>query len=479
MEEIQSITLSELNNQIELVVNAAFKDKTYWIVAEVSGHKFYSNNDRHYFTLVEKMPDSQTEVAKLRAVSWQKGSRRIAEFEKTTGQKFTNGIQVLIKVEVVYHVIHELSLNLLDIDPSFTIGNLAKQRSKTLEDLTANNPDAIQLINGEYITTNKKLAHGQVIQQIALITSSNSLGYTDFMNTIRTNRFHYSFSIDNYFSTVQGVDAEASLIDSLVKVFNSGKRYDAVVIVRGGGAKTDFLVFDTYRVARAVARFPIPIITGIGHHEDISVVDLMAHTHTNAPTKAAEFIVAHNKAFEDEVIAAQKAIIIKSQQVISKHFQTVNAINNSVLNKSRNLLNRHKDNLSIFNRIVVNNTKSILFNQQSAISAIAHKMITRPQIITGNNLNNLRNISSNLLVFSRKLLKSERGYVGHFESVVNLMQPVNILKKGFAILYYNGNVISGAQGLKEGDILDVKLIDAHLKTEIKSNHSNDGQQFNL
>src|SRR5690606_8737730 len=180
-----------------------------------------------------------------------------------------------------------------------SLGNLERLRKETLRRLLQENPDHVALVDDQYITRNKQLRLNCVIQRIALIGSPRSEGYTDFVHTIDHNQFGYRFAIDYYYSAVQGVSAEQELVSTLIKVYEKSKDvpYDCVVITRGGGAKTDFLVFDTYALSRVVARFPIPIITGIGHHKDVSIVDMMAHTLTKTPTKAAEFILAHNRAF--------------------------------------------------------------------------------------------------------------------------------------------------------------------------------------
>ena len=408
-------------------------------------------------------------------------------------------------------------------NPAYTIGNLAKLRQETLERLLRENADSINLVDGQYITTNKRAEHKIVIQKIALIASSNSLGYSDFTNTIKTNRFGYSFAIDNYFSTVQGIEAERELVKALVQIFNSGKKYDVVVLIRGGGGKTDFLVFDTYNLSRAVAKFPTPIITGIGHHEDVSIVDLMAHTHTNAPTKAAEFIISHNKAFEDSVLQVQQSIVIKSQQVFSKHFQLLSSINSTVVNKARNLIAAFKEGLASFNTAVVNSTKTILFDNKSSLLNIANQIIAKPKIMTSNKIKDLVNISANLQVNTQKYLVSvnsnllnlskqivpqaqkitsnkmndlgnltgnlemnsrkyfvnKGGYLRHYESVVRLMSPVNILKKGFAIVYFEDKIVSNAEKISEGSEIEVRLSNTQLTAKVKSKKQNDGTEFNL
>ena len=263
MNEIKHIKLSELTKKIADIINQSFGTASHWIVAEISSHKFYENQDRHYFEFIEKVEGANDPIAKVRGVSWFGGSQNIKVFEKETGQKFTNGVQVLVNVKVEFHQAYGFSLVLIDIDQSFILGNLEKQRRNTLLRLVAENPDSIQKVGEEYVTKNKKVKLPVVIQKIAIIGSPNSEGYTDFTHTVNNNQFNYKFSIDIYQSSVQGAASEKELINKLIAIFNSGIKYDCAVIIRGGGSKTDFIVFDSYGLSRAIARFPIPVIAGI------------------------------------------------------------------------------------------------------------------------------------------------------------------------------------------------------------------------
>ncbi len=164
MEEINYIKLSELSRKIEQVFKQTFSNEFYWIVAEISGHKFYPDTDRHYFDLVEKTIGSEVEVAKFKSKSWSEGSTNIANFEAQTGQTFQSGIQVLIKVKVEYHSLYGLSLTLIDIDSTFTLGNIEKQRRATLQKLVNDNSEFIKFIDGEYIKRNKQLELLLIIQ---------------------------------------------------------------------------------------------------------------------------------------------------------------------------------------------------------------------------------------------------------------------------------------------------------------------------
>lgn len=253
---IPHIKLSELNRQVAAVIDRHLSAQVFWVVADVTNHSFKEKSNYHYFDLVEKSVYSADLVAKIAGKAWGSGSQKIAAFERVTGQRFTNNIHVLVRVKVVFHVVYGLSLEVQDIDPSFTLGMLEQQRQATLALLLKNNPAFIRLEGERYTTHNSALPLPAVIQRIAVVSSRTSAGNQDFRHTLEHNRFGYHFIIDDYHTMVQN-EANADLfLDSLVSVFTSGNPYDVVVINRGGGAQTDFLLFDNYQVGLAVAKFP-------------------------------------------------------------------------------------------------------------------------------------------------------------------------------------------------------------------------------
>ena len=476
MNEIKHIKLSELTKKIGDVINQSFGTVSHWIVAEISSHKLYENQDRHYFEFIEKIEGTNDPIAKIRGVSWFEGSQNIKVFEKATGQKFTNGVEVLVNVKVEFHSAYGFSLILIDIDQSFTLGNLEKQRRQTLLRLVAENSDSIQKVGEEYVTKNKKIKLPVVIQKIAIIGSPNSEGYTDFIHTIDNNLFKYKFSIDIYQSSVQGTASEKELINKLIAIFNSGIKYDCVVIIRGGGSKTDFIVFDSYGLSRAIARFPIPVIAGIGHHKDVSIVDLMANTSIKTPTKAAEFIISHNRNFEDAIIILQKTVIIKSQQLLSHALHGINSANIVMINKSRTIISYYKDQLNDFNQIIVNKTKTILYIRQTNLVSLLNQLLSKPKIITANKQSDLNNLLANLKIFSKKYLVNKQGYLGHYASVIKLVSPEKTLKRGFAIISHKGAILKDAESISPGTDLKIIMQDYNINTKVISKTKSNGTE---
>lgn len=240
METHRHIKLSELTNELGKIIKSHFESRFFWVLAEITNHKFYPNQDRHYLELVEKSERHSEPMAKIRAVAWQEGTQKIFDFENATGQVFQNGLQVLLQVKVEYHSAFGLSLVILNIDPFFTLGMLEMQKRETLNRLVQLNPGLIVRQGEEYLTRNKRIPFLPVIQKIAVLASPNSDGYKDFIHTLQVNQENYKFDLDIYQTSVQGLEAGPEIVRKLVAIFESQKNYHAVVIIREEVVKQTF-----------------------------------------------------------------------------------------------------------------------------------------------------------------------------------------------------------------------------------------------
>lgn len=466
METAKHIKLSELTSIISDTIRAQFSTVKYWVIADVTSHSYKADKKYHNFDLVEKDTNSNNIIAKIAGKAWGSGSLHISNFEKNTGQKFTNNINVLVQVSVEYHPLYGLSAVVLDVDTNFTMGVLEQKRNETLQRLVSEN-EFIDKEGDVYQTTNSRLKLGTVIQRIALLSSVNSAGSEDFRHTLEVNNFGYKFFVDNYYTFVQGENNSKLFLKKLIEIYNSKIEYDAIVITRGGGAQTDFLIFDDYHIGRAVAKFPIPIITGIGHQKNISIVDLMAHTQTKTPTKAAEFIIAYNRSFEQSILSFQKSIVIRSQQLFLANFQMLGSLNSTIVNTTRDILTRKKDEIVAINQITINSSKSIIFNHRRNLVHTSSQILSKPKIILYNRINDIKNTISNLKTFSSQYQKNKKGYLGHYVSIIRMMAPENILKKGYAIVKVNNKITSNPRDIKIGSDIDIMLSDTIIKTTVK------------
>ena len=456
------LRLSEFTAEIQRTITHRFAGQKFWVMADVTSHLYKADKRNHFFELVEKDPGSGSLLAKIQAKAWGTGSDSIDRFEKVTGQQFTSNIRVLMCLEVQYHPQFGLQANLLEVDVNFTLGALEIQRRQTLEKLVANNPEVVWKVGDKYYTRNNQLQLPLVVQRIAVIASRTSAGAEDLRHTLASNSHGYRFVVDEYHAPVQGDQFAREIVKQLIAIHQSQKAYDVVVITRGGGAQTDFLIFENYDLARAIARFPLPVITGIGHLRNESIADWMAHSAVKTPTKAAEFILAHNRAFEEKVMNHQHTIIIRSQQRFAKNAEQLAHAYGKMITQTNRLLSAKKDEMNRVNRVVTGNSAAIVLHRRQALVSVTTSLLSRPKTIIGNQQNNLRNVIANLKTFNAQYLKNQKGYVTHFDKVVRLMSPMDTLRRGFAIVKHKNRIYTPQTAVSPGEEIEIILSEKKL-----------------
>ena len=279
---MEALTLYELNNLVRGSLERALPDE-YWVQAELSEVR-EAYNGHCYLEFVQKGNNGRDLVAKARGVVWA-GTYRLLKplFERETGRPLSAGMKVLVRVSVTFHELYGYSLSVTDIDPAYTLGDLARLRREILARLEA---DGI-------LNDNKELPLPLLANRIAVISSATAAGYGDFCNQLLRNDYRLRFTLRLFPAVMQGERVEESVLAALDAIMAERDEWDAVVIIRGGGATSDLSGFDTYLLAAACAQFPLPVITGIGHERDDTVLDLVAHTRVKTPTAAAAFLIQH------------------------------------------------------------------------------------------------------------------------------------------------------------------------------------------
>ena len=274
---MKQYSLSELCAEIQEVVENDLLER-YWVRAEIAS---LSARGHCYIELVEKA-ENNTLAAKVRATCWNNVySLLSAYFIQETGQALRVGMQVLVEVSVGFHPVYGLSLNIWNIDPTYTQGDLAKQRQATIRRLTEDGVMELQ----------QSLEIPTLVRKVAVISAADAAGYGDFCDQLKNNRFGFRFELSLFAATMQGDHAPRSIIQALGKIASEEEKWDIVVIIRGGGATTDLGCFDDYELASHCAQFPLPILSGIGHTRDMSIVDMVTHTSVKTPTAAAEWLI--------------------------------------------------------------------------------------------------------------------------------------------------------------------------------------------
>ena len=275
-----ALSLYELNNLVKQAVRCNLSDN-YWVQAELSDVR--SNYSGHcYLEFVQKDVKGNSLIAKARGTIWNNIYKMLKPyFEQETGQLFASGIKVLVKVSVEFHELYGFSLTVMDIDPTYTVGDMMRRRREILR----------RLAEEGVLDMNKELNMSGVPQRIAVISSATAAGYGDFCNQLMNNPYGFVFYPKLFPAIMQGDRVEESVIEALNRIYEEMEQWDAVVIIRGGGATSDLSGFDSYNLAVNCAQFPLPIITGIGHERDDTVIDSVAHTRVKTPTAAAEYLI--------------------------------------------------------------------------------------------------------------------------------------------------------------------------------------------
>ena len=461
------LRLSQLNLLIQEVLQENFAMKRFRVMAEVSNHSFYAQKGFHYFDLVEtenrygKGKSGATIISKIPAVAWATGAARIRAFESETAQKFGNEIQILAEVSVDYHPVYGLKLTLLDIDASFTLGQLEQKRQDTINRLLTEWAEFVWKTDEVLGTFNQELELPRVIQRIAVISSRTAAGYEDFLHSLENNPFHYRFILDGFFTTVQGEHNATELAAAVDEVSAAAARtgidYDAVVIIRGGGASTDLLIFDQFEIAAAVAACPFPVLTGIGHQKNETITDLMAHTSLKTPTRVAEFILQQNRSFELEVFQLQQSVIIYSQQMLAASRQEMLQVKSSLIQQSQALLLQHKHELQQKKQFLFRQPASLLATKQAGLHLLGKQLASA-------NKNFLR-IHQNELDSLLRLFK--------------MASPEKVLQRGFALVEYKGKLISQPAEVAVGDDIRVILGNIALDATVNNKTTYDGKPFDL
>lgn len=337
---MKQYSLSELCDCIDDALTTEL-NSTYWVRAEIAS---LSVRGHCYMEVVEKA-NNHSIAAKMRATCWQHTYNLLAPyFEAETGQALSVGMQVLLEVEVIFHAVYGMSLNIVGIDPRFTIGDLAKQRQATIQ----------QLKNDGVMDMQRNLPLPSLLKRIAVISSNDAAGYGDFCHQLKNNNNGLHFHVQLFPALMQGEQSPVSIIQSLQQIADDMNSWDLVVIVRGGGATTDLRNFDNYELASHCAQFPLPIIAGIGHTRDISIVDMVVHTSVKTPTAAAEWIVGRMvvqaeriNELNERLKNAVKQSIFGQQQRLGNLLQSLRFITQQRLYKQRTQLDLWQKTIQI------------------------------------------------------------------------------------------------------------------------------------
>lgn len=428
---MEALTLYELNGLVRETLELTLSDE-YWVKAEISELRV----NRHcYMELVQKDARGNGIVAKARAQVWSNVWAFIRPmFEQTAGQSLAAGMQVLVRVQVTFHELYGYSLNVTDIDPTYTLGDIAKRRLEILQRLKDEGID----------TMNKELPLPRLLQRVAVISSASAAGYGDFSNQLNHNKRGLAFKTELFAAVMQGNEVEGSVIAALNRIAERVDEWDVVVIIRGGGATSDLQGFDSLLLAENVAQFPLPIITGIGHERDDTVIDMISHTRVKTPTAAAEFLIHHQ---EEELDALEDLSARLTGQVTW-------------------LLQNETNRLKLLAGKI-----PMLFTTVRAREEM--RMHRLSASLANNSIQNIEQAKGKVTLLGKQmelyaslLLQNERKCIELAESKLESAHPNRILRLGFSITRVEGKAVRSVDEVKEGDEVKTTLASGTFKSTI-------------
>jgi len=453
---IESVSLSQLVSDIKITLQSRY-ELPVWVVAEIS--EMNLNRTGHcYLELIEKDSLSDKIIAKSRATIWAFTFRTLkAYFETTTGETLRGGLKVLVRATVEFHEVFGFSLNIQDIDPQYTMGDLARKKAQIIQ----------QLDNEGVLEMNKSLPFPLVPQRIAIISSETAAGYGDFLNQLANNSYSYTFFTELFPAIMQGEKAAESIIQAMEHVFNRIDDFDTVAIMRGGGSKSDLNCFDDYELAYFITQFPLPVLTGIGHERDDTITDIVAHTKLKTPTAVAEFLIEKVAYFDNQLNEFGLLVYDMANQRIDNDEYFLEKLTQRIQTGAVELLQNRQEHLIWAKSKVINGTQLLHLKKDRQLKNLKNniQIIAKSAIHQELKLNEIRKQRLHRWLnnyFSRK----DRRLVFLSEKA-ELVNPERILERGYAWVTHKGTIIKDSSNLKLGDAIEVKLAKGKVEADVK------------
>lgn len=431
----QSCSLYELTTQVRRTLEDSFAD-AYWVRAETSDVRVNAASGHCYLEFVEKSPETNQLIAKARGSIWARTFRLLKPyFELETGQAFTSGLKVLVKVTVEFHELYGFSLNVLDIDPSYTLGDMMRRRQEIIR----------RLQDEGVFDLNRELVLPELTRRLAVITSPTAAGYEDFTNQLLNNPQGYPFYIKLFPALMQGEKTEESVIAALDRIYEHRDLFDAVVIIRGGGATSDLNSFDSYLLAANCAQFPLPILTGIGHERDDTIVDLVAHTRLKTPTAVAAFLLERMDRVAGELSLLQQQLVQDAERILLAQRNFLQLLSTRFPERVLNRIERSRSELHRLAAALPSAVSTLLARQDKGLEQMKGR---------------IRSAVENRCSREKQQLQLA-------EQFIRMASPDYVLKRGYSLALKDGRIIKSPADLALGDSLTVRWIDGEAQTEIK------------
>lgn len=428
------LTLYELNSMVRDVVELGMPG-SYWVEAELS--EVRERSGHCYMELVQKDLTGNSTVARASARCWRSTWASVRPgFEQVTGEHFRAGLKVLLQVHAQFHENFGFSWIVTDIDPAYTLGDMARRRQ-----------EIIRILKEEGVfDLNKELCLSLFASRIAVVSSESAAGYGDFCNQLDTNAYGFAFSVRLFPAVMQGERTEGSIISALDAINSEADDFDCVVIIRGGGAVSDLSAFDSLALAENVANFPLPVITGIGHERDESVLDMVANKRVKTPTAAAALLIENLKHTYDRIVQAQERISIS----VSRR-----------MDYERVRLERVSGRIPVLFSLVKTRQQARIDSLFARVGAAAGRIVAEERL-------RLDRLSVALAPAVRQRLSAENHRLELLGQRISAVDPAILLRRGYSITLHNGRAVYSPGQLSDGDVIETRLAEGNVRSVVRN-----------
>ncbi len=430
---------------------------TFWVKAEMNKLNYYPHFGHCYPELVEKN-DGKT-VATMKAGLWKNDYLRINKrFIEILKEPLKDGIKILFRASIEFHTVHGLSLRIIDIDPSFSLGELEREKQETIE----------RLRKEEIFDLNRNLKFPLLAQRIAVISVQTSKGLSDYLKILNQNEWNYKYFNMLFPAVLQGDNAITSIIYQLSIIKRVAKHFDAVAIIRGGGGDLGLSAFNNFELAKAIATFPIPVLTGIGHSTNETAAEMVAHKNAITPTELADFLL---QVFHDFSVPVQDAgellksfatdLIANEGKRFDSQVKYFHMATRNLVERNHNLLERSSNTVVHLSRQKVTRAKDQVTNFVNGIKKASHVFISQQQIAVSE-------LKTSLQGNVRTTCRDNGLMISQLEHTVEILDPVNVLKRGYSITTINGKAVTSVDQVTTGDRIITRLADGEIVSNVNT-----------
>ncbi len=447
-------SLSQITEHLKKLIAKTYS-REYWIKAEIAKLNYYPKSGHCYPDLVEK--NESGVKAQIRAIIWNSAYNRIqTELQKATGNALSDGMEILFKARIDYSPVHGLALHITDVDTNYALGKMAAEKLKSIRLLKEKG----------FFFNNKSLAFPLLPKRIAIISVSTSKGYHDFMNILKTNTRGYRFFTLLFPAILQGDVAIESITKQLERIRRVKHHFDLVAIIRGGGGDVGLSCYNNYELAKTVATFPLPIISGIGHSTNETVVELVSHKNSITPTDLAYLLQQKFDNISVNLQESERIIIESYRNKISENSKTIANLGQRLKLQQKSLFDANMIHLTALAHGLKKYSLTFIPRKKNNLREISLKISYFEKSKTGEARKSLLRHQERLDNRLSQRIKTESNHLIHLSEKLKILDPVNVLKKGFSITRFHGKAVDNTQEMKIGSLIETEFSEGKIESKI-------------